>query len=198
MIELDYCYTERSHYNEYFWSFSRLTTPPWPANQSPRPGHQTAPMTTLWKPATSPSSPPTALRVRLPWQLHRWSILSPCCLLHSIIFHICFRFLLTHFLRSILDFQFILICLFYLVIYAKKLPQWKDVVMTTGSHFFAAHTIAHTPHISIFLACVIWSSSYRTTELRSKGKHQHGYFTMAVNFYSSAFHNLIIKDHSVL
>ena len=62
-------------------SLSRLTTHLWPVNQSPRPGHLTVPMTTPWKPVTSPSSPPTVSRVRSPSRhrhshLHRLSVVQ--------------------------------------------------------------------------------------------------------------------------
>lgn len=42
----------------------RWTTPLSPVNLSPRLVLQTSPTTTLWKPGTSPSSPPTVLKVK--------------------------------------------------------------------------------------------------------------------------------------
>lgn len=79
----------------------RWTTPLWRVNQSLRPGLLTALMITPWKPATSPSSPPTVLKVRFPQQLRHSSIFH---LAHSIIsfpllYELIFshRFLLFHF-----------------------------------------------------------------------------------------------------
>lgn len=52
----------------------RWTTHHWLVNLSPRPGHLTAPMTTRWRPATLPSSPPTALRVRPSLLVKKWFV----------------------------------------------------------------------------------------------------------------------------
>lgn len=62
----------------------RWTTHPWLVNQSPRPGHLTVPMTTHWKPATLPSSPPTVSRVRSNHQSHHNHLIHHLCIpLHS-------------------------------------------------------------------------------------------------------------------